>query len=467
MQTVFLRSNLYQALPVLYGDLGVFGTSAMLIEEDIHDVIRCFPLPIGSYSIGVNEKLQVDAFARDFTMTVRQLVKKFGMQPNGEIDWTNISASTKQAWEMGNFENRVEVSHMIIPNELYDPKQLSAKMRFPFASCYWEKGSGSNSGDPARDKFLSEKGYTFFPVLVPRWEVTGEDAWGSECPGMVAIGDARQLQLMEKRAAQAIEKKVSPPMVGPTSLKGMKASILPGDITFHDETNDKKFRPAHEVNLSLAELENKMDQIRRRIQRAFFEDLFLMLANDDRSNITAREIDERHEEKLLALGPVLEQLNQDLLDPLIDIAFDIMMSQRLLPEIPNELRGLDLKVEYISVMAQAQKLVGISSMERFATFTTNLMAVSPEVGDKANFDEMVDVYGDMTSVAPKVIRSDEEVAQIRQSRAAAAQKQAQMEQMQATTASVKNLSQASLDRDNALGRMVDMAEAGDLTGETA
>lgn len=160
---------------------------------------------------------------------------------------------------------------------------------------------------------------------------------------MLALGDVKQLQIGERRTMEAVEKMIRPPMIGPSSLKNQSASILPGDITYLDIREGMQgFRPVHEIQFRIQEMEQKQDQVRGRIQRAFFEDLFLMLANSNRRQITAREIEERYEEKLLALGPVLEQLNQDLLDPLIDIIFDIHLKQNLLPEIPEELQGLEI-----------------------------------------------------------------------------------------------------------------------------
>ena len=318
MNTIFLRSNLYRSLPILYGDLGVFSTAAMYVEEDFDDVIRTYALPIGSYSVANDSKLKVRVFFREFRMTVRQVVEMFAETgPDGKPDFSNISSGVQSMWANNNREAWVNIAHVIQPNDQYRPNNALSKYK-KYMSVYYERGSATNSnGDAAADegKLLSEKGYDYFPVLVPRWEVTGEDTYGTSCPGMIALGDIRQLQTGEKRSLQAIEKKVNPPMIAPTALKRVKTSILPGDITYTDEREGLKgFRAAHDINFQIQELEGKQEQIRIRIQRAFFEDLFLQLSRTDRREITAREIEERHEEKLLALGPVLEQLNQDLLD---------------------------------------------------------------------------------------------------------------------------------------------------------
>ena len=188
-----------------------------------------------------------------------------------------------------------------------------------------------------------------------------------------------------------------------------------------------------------------------------------MLANSDRREITAREIDARQEEKLLALGPVLEQLNQDLLDPLIDIAFQIMDRQGLIPEPPQELQGMDLKVEYISIMAQAQKLAGIATIERFAGFVSSVAAMDPSVLDKIDTQQMIDVYGDRLSLQPGIVRPDEEVQAMMAQKQQAQMNQQAMASIAQGANAMKQLSSADMTSDNALTRLIDNANAGALT----
>ena len=297
METVFLRSNLYNSLPTLYGDIGVFGTAAMLVEEDADAVIRTYVFPVGSYMLANSDRFKVEVFIREFQMTVRQLVEKFGGAERGAgIDWSRFSTAVHGLHEAGQMEAWIDVCHAIAPNPEFDPERLEAKYK-RFHSCYFERGgSGTRTGNFAldgfeQDRFLSESGYDLFPVLCPRWETAGGDVYGTTCPGMDALGDIRQLQTGERRGAQAIEKMVNPPMVGPSELRTSRASLLPGDITYLNEREGMKgFRPAHEVDPHIQELEGKQAQVRERIRRAFFEDLFLMLAISDRRQITAREI---------------------------------------------------------------------------------------------------------------------------------------------------------------------------------
>lgn len=446
MNTAFLRSNLYNVLPICYGDMGLFGTGCFLVEEDLTgNVFRFKPFQIGSYCISQNADLKVDTFFRKFKMTARQIILKFAikdpMKPQ-EIDWSVVSLAVREAYENNQQETWFEICHLIEPNQDYRPDALEAKYKL-FSSVYYE--NGSKDGRNKSETFLRESGYDYFPVFTPRWEINGEDIYGTSCPGMEALGDIKQLQIGEKRSLQAVDKMVNPALTGPTSLKNAKVSLTPGDITYNDiREGYQGLRPVHEVQFRISELEQKQAQVRQRIQRAFFEDLFLMLANSDRRQITAREIDERHEEKLLALGPVLEQLNQDLLDPLIDICFYIMNKQGLIPEPPPEAQGKDLKIEYISVMAQAQKMVGLGAVDRFMSFVAGAASYNQEVLDKVDSDNAIDVYADLTSVPSRMVRTDEEVMVIRENRQKAQQQAQQAEVARQQAAAAKDLSQAKI-----------------------
>ena len=464
MSTIFLRSNLYQSLPTIYGDMGIFGTACMFVDEDFDRVIHTYPIALGSFYLANDDKLRVRVFMRDLRLTVRQVVMKFGqIGENGMPDWTNISNYVKNLWDRGQYEFWIDILHVVMPNPDADATKFHSRYK-KYISCYYERGASNGNnlnyvdgGGFDADKYLSVMGYDLFPALAPRWEVTGEDVYGTSCPGMEMLGDIKQLQLGEKRSMQAVEKMVNPPMIGPSILRTQPSSILAGGTTWVDEREGTKgFRPAHEIDFRISELEQKQEQVRQRIKRGFFEDLFLMMASSDRREITAREVDERHEEKLLALGPVLERTNQDLLDPLIDLTFDKMLKQGLIPPPPPELQGQNLKVEYISIMAQAQKLIGLSGLDRFTGIIGSIVQTTGDrsVLDKVNMDALVDSYGDGLSLPPEVVRTEDQVTEIRQANAKAQQAAQQQEAIPQMAKSAKDLSQADLSGNNALARIV-------------
>lgn len=459
MRTMDLRSNLYQALPITYGDMGVFAGSAMGVFPDDDDLMRCYTYPVGSYRIARNHQGRADTFFRKYQMTVRQLVMEFGNPRLSEADkWKPFSIRVKTAFERGDYEQMISVGHMITLNLQFDPRRLDAKYSKPYSSDHYELGaSGTAQGStPYADTFLKESGYDYFPILAPVWESSTEDVYGTSCPGMDALGSTKELQLTEKRVSRAIEKQLNPALQGPTSLRNQKASLIAGDITYVDEVSGKGgLRPIHEVQLAVDQVQARIERIEYRISRCFYEDLFLMLAQME--GIQPRneaEIAERHEEKLLALGPVLESANDGLLDPLTDIEFARMMEIGWIPEPPEEISGMQLKVEYESIMAKAQKLVGVAGTERFLSFVGNLAAAFPVVLKKVDPLEAVEEYGDMMGVSSKIVRTKEETDRLIAEEQQAMQQKAMMEAAPQLAGAAQQLSATDLSTDNALTRMM-------------
>lgn len=449
MNSVFTRSNLYQALPVVYSQLGCFGIAALYVDEDPEEIIRCSPFPVGSYCVANGPHDRVDTFYREFQMTTGQLVDKFGLE--------NCSTGVQAEYNGGNYDAWHPVLHIIEVRRDRDERSRESR-DMPFRSAYMEKGE---------DKFLREAGYEEFPIMVPRWEVNGEDVYGSNSPGWTALGDVKSLNLKEKRKQELIDKGARPPMNVPVELKKNPISLLPGGTNFMDLQNQGAgMRPAYEPNPTwLQALANDMKELEDRINRAFYADLFLMLANSDRRQITAREIEERHEEKLLMLGPVLQRLNDELLDPLIDRTFNIMVrasepiwagrieGNPLLPEPPEEMEGMDIKVEYVSIMAQAQKSADIAAIERFAGFAGNMAAANPDVLDKVDFDEMLEEWADRAGVPARILKDAKEVAATRQQRAQMQQAQQAMAMANEAAQGAKTLSETEVTDDNILRRI--------------
>jgi hypothetical protein len=437
IRLVFAKSNFYNALADgVYPDLGVFGTNCTFIEEDDEDVIRCYTLPLGEYCLASSHRGVIDTVARDVAFTVAMVVDRFGLE--------NCSEYLKQMVRENRLDTWVDVVHVVEPNQSWNPyKSGPAGMRW--SSKWYEKNTSAVSGDP---EFLKRGGYEEFPAVCPRWNVTGMDIYGSS-PGMDALGDAKALQWLEARGAEVMDKVVRPPMVGPASLRNQRASLLPGDVTYLDGPN-AKFEPAIIVNSQAVSVnEEKIRQHENRIQGTFYADLWAMMLNDTRTQpVTAREVEERHEEKMLMLGPVLERLNDELLDPAITRVFNILQRKGRLPEPPPELQGTDVKVEYVSVMASAQRMVGISGVERTVAFVTNLAQLRPDSTDKLDIDKIIDEYNTMVGNSPEIIHSEEEVAQIRDARAQEMKAKSQGEAALKATEGAKNLATSPIGGDS-------------------
>ncbi len=446
MLNVFARSNIYKVFHSTYRDLGVFGTGSQSLEYDPKNIVRAYPYPIGSYGFSQDDNFRTDTFYYEIPYTVYQLVKKFGFD--------NVSDAVKNQYNNNNLNNVIKVVHGVEPN---NARNLSSALPkdMPFKSVWYEQNGKSG-------KFLRIGGFQEFPNMTPRWMVTGSDSYGSS-PGMDTLGINISVQIKEKRSNSLIDKMTDPPMVGPSSLQQSYASLIPGEITYIEgNTNNGKYEVAQKVDPNaIPTVRNDIREQTSEIDRAFFTDLFLMLSNSDRRNITATEVIERHEEKLLMLGPVLENVHTDLLDPTIDRAFGIMDRNGLIRPAPPELQGIDLKVKYVSILAQAQRAVGISSIEQTLGFAANIAQFKPDAIDKIDLEQTIDEVADMNGTPATIIRSDDEVKKIREKRAAdaAAQQSAQNVPVAAETAKTLSETPVGQDGGNALESVINQAGA--------
>lgn len=428
MRAVFAHSNTYRSLHTLYEELGLFGTAATVVLPDFDNVLHHYPLTAGEFAVSTDYRGKVDTLVREMQMTVGQLVGQFGID--------KVSPTVKNAFDRGAMNVWIPVIHIIEPRKNRDTTKGDAK-EMPWSSVYFESASGPDLG------VLSESGFKVFPVLAPRWAVTGNDIYGNS-PGMEALGDVKQLQHQQLRKAQAIDYQVNPPIQVPTTFKDAAKNRLPGGVMFVDATSSGQgVRTAFEVQLNLQHLLEDVQDVRGRIRTTYYSDLFQMLANDNRSGITATEIAERHEEKLLMLGPVLERLQNELLQPLIDQAFDFCSRAGILPPAPQVLADMDLNVEFIGPLAQAQRMVGAQGLDRLIGTVGTIAALKPDVVDKIDFDQAIDDYSDMYGMNPQIVIPTEALQEQRAARAKAQAAQAQLANAPAMASAAKDMAVAT------------------------
>lgn len=426
MQMVFAKTNIYQSLTMAYEELGAYGTAAIILYDDPDSIIHCMPLTIGEYCIATDGRGRVNTLYREFRMTVAQLVQEFGFE--------NCSSATQAMFNQRQYDKWVTVVNAIEPRDMRDPEKLDAK-NMPYRSVYFEECS-------EQGKVLRESGFRTFPVLCGRWGVSGGDIYGTS-PGMEALGDLHQLQQEQLRKSQAIDYQSNPPVLVPADLKDDDSAIVPGGTVFVDSTAQAQMvRTAFDVNLRLDFLLQDIQDVRSRVNEAFYKDIFMMLTEQGGDRMTATEVAERHEEKMLMLGPVLDRLNSEMLDPLITLVYERLEESGLLPPLPEELQGVELNVDFISILAQSQKAVTTNAIDRFVNALNVVAGMKNEVLDKFNVDYWADTYADSLGVDAKLIVPDKAALQIRQARAEAQQKQAQLEQAQQAASALKDVSSA-------------------------
>ena len=383
LEDVFSKSNVYGVLHGFYEEIAVFGTAAFLLEEDVQKGIFCRPFTIGEYCLGTDANGRVNRFARAFFMTKEQLVHTFGI--------TALPVALQQTQQNENRWHRVY--HLIYPNPSYDPAKKD-NQHLPYASVFFMENN----------HVLRKGGYHEFPVIAARWEVKNTSDIYGKGPGWKCLGDVKMLQKMQKTKLVALDKSTNPPVMVSANVQG-EVNLLPGGITRYNGAADGAVRPAYQVQPDLNALEQAISSVRSTIRSQFFADIFLALSAQDFSNKTVAEVAERHQEKMLILGPVLERLKNELLDPLIHRAIHVLARQGLLPSPPQSIQGLPLQIEYVSMIAQAQKAARLISLEQGLAYAALLASEHPELTARIDYSRALEEGLQSLGVAPVLLKT--------------------------------------------------------------
>jgi len=404
---IFSQSNIYNRLHGAYGEIGAFGTAAILIEEDDLRVINARLFTAGEYAVSFDNAGLPNAFAREVWMSALDMRDSFGDKVSGKVQ-SALRNHQEGQW--------FKVYHIIAEDKGFGtpPKRIT---RFPYYSLYWE---------PDQESELQLGGYEEFPVLVPRWDTIGSDYYGYG-PGEMALPESKTLQVMRAHFLRADELSIDPPVAFPQQVLGEQMQIRPGGVYFTSDPNNAA-RPIYQVQPNFEGHLQAIADSRDLIKQAFFADLFLMLAQMDmQGRMTATEVNIRQQEKMQMLGPVVERLEYELLNPLVGRTYMVAMRKGLIPNPPAEMAGQDIKVEYISMLAIAQKASSMDGINGLVALVTGLAGIDPEVVDKLNADEVIDQYARLSAIPAAVVNPEDQVMMVRASRQ---QQQAQEQQMQ-------------------------------------
>lgn len=411
--TILAGSNFYNSFAQECEDLVVFGTAPVITYEDETDLLRCYNPAVGEYYLSSSATLRVDGIYRTFVMTIAQIVDFFGVD--------KCPVDIQKLWQQKGSSLEVEriIAHSIEPNfGIQGTDAGKVKGNFAWREVYWVYGSGG-------EQALSFRGFVEQPFTAPRWSTQSNDAYGRSV-GMDVLPDVIQLQVETLRKAEAIEKQVRPPMIASMELKNQPSSILPGHVTYVANVSaGTGMRPMYEVNPDINGMMQDLAAIQQRIKTGFFNDLFLMLEQPspgDRK--TAYEVAQKMQEKLNVIGPVIENIITESLKPRLKRVFGILQRKGMIPPVPDSMKGIPLDVEFISMLALAQKAAATGGLERLIGIVGNMAAVFPEAKDNVDPDEFIREMSDLLGNPQKILRSMDAVRKIR------AQQQQQMQGMQ-------------------------------------
>ena len=452
--TVLAGSNFYTTMAQAFQDLALIGTAPPIIYEDFQDIIRLYLPVAGEYYLGAGARLDIDTLYREFTYTILETVEFAGFE--------NCPELVKKAFVEGGgrLDEELVVCHAIEPNfpiakkgnRPEDGKLNILPDYFTWREVYWLKGN--KTAKPLVKRGFIDK--PFFPML---WSRLSNDAYGRS-PCMDELGDNKQVQLQTYRMAEFTEKGVRPPMGASPEMKNEPASIMPAQITYFSTDNSKKgFFPLFQVEAQwVGVLTSQIEAVNKRIQTGLFVDVFMAITNmqgvQPRNEL---ELTKRDLERLQQLGPVIE-LVEGQLALMIRRVLSILERRRLLKPMPQSLRGVPIKIEFVNIMRIAQRSAeSVSMKDTFATLGELSAAAKaaglPDPLRGMKLDDAARKYADVNNFPSDLWWTPAEVLEQDKARAKAQQQQQAPQNAMAAVTAAKTLAETPLGGNNALGAL--------------
>ncbi len=431
--TVLARSNFYNAFAQECEDIVIYGTAVNIIYEDEKDLIRCYTPCIGEFYLGSGGTLRVNRFERVFVYTIAQMIDFFGVE--------NCPSDIQKLWfeKGGALTTERLVAHSIEPNFDVGRTKKVGKIKgdFTWREVYWLYGA-SSSGP------LAMRGFLDCPFTASRWSTQSNDAYGRS-PGMDILPDVRQLQVETARKAEGIERGLNPALIASAEMQNKPTSRLPGHITYlaGDIGAGKGMRSIYDTQFDLDHVSQDIALIQQRIKQGLFVDLFMAITDAPQNEKTKFEIQARLTEKMQTIGPVIENLLSESLQPKLKRIFGILKRKGMLPPPPKSMHGVPLDIQFVSILALAQKSASTSGIEALMRMVGELGQIHPDVLDIPDFDETVEEYSQLLGNKQKILKDRKIIAAIRKQRADMQAKQQQSAMMEQASKTAGNAAGAA------------------------
>ena len=422
LMRVFENSNFYNEAYKFYMDLVSFGTAILLAEKSKkrNTELVFATRDVKEMYISENSEGAVDVAFRDCKMTARQVWDQFGEE--------NLSDKAKKMYEKEP-EQYIQVLHSVFPRE---GGMVNAEPENkPFASIWIEKDT---------KQILKKSGEDTFPYIVARWSKETNERYGRS-PTMDAMADIRTLNKMVYVFLLASEYAANPMLAIPHEGWSNFKNKGPGSFVYYDAElpgDVKTITSKGDVLVNAESIKMYQDGV---MDVYFVNQLQLI----DKREMTAQEVRARQAENARILAPIFGTLNYEFLARLIDRSMsildgeiDIVTNTTLLPKAPPSIRRQDLKLKFVSPLAKAQRQHEGQSIAITLNAAMQWAQAKPEVLDNINWDTSIRLMSDIDG-SPAAILNDEKVVQnIRDQRAAAIQRQQEVQMAMSEAKALKD-----------------------------
>jgi hypothetical protein len=401
----------------LYQDLVFFGSGCIFVEDDPGFGPRFSARPISEIYIDVDSTGRVKAVFRKFDLKHWQAVDQFGAEA--------IPAVAEAAVKAPNDES--EFLHHVRRRGAPLPGKIDAS-GMEWESIYISK----------REKaIVDEGGFHENPYLIARWAVDAGELYGRG-PGNDSLPEAKMLNAIWRTYIRNIEKAADPPLLVENDgvMPGSQISVTPSaQIVVQSDGNTEPVRYLEsraQLNWSAELIESRT----KKIERAFHNEI-IQAFQDPR--MTATQVIELARLAQRQLSPVLGRMQEDLLNPLIERVYGILTRRRDFPRPPEEIVGEDLRIEYVSPVARAQKASESQSILDSFAAAQAVAQVDPSVMDNIDLDEAIRAIFVGNGTPVNIVRSKADVIEIRRTQAQVMEQEREAQQLAQTGETVSKL----------------------------
>lgn len=435
MEEVFAspHTRFYEQDDEMNAEVVPFGQGQLLVEEDKkHNTVLFRSIPLAQVYADTDDRGLVDTVHRHQLMSLRNIEQHFKKELEKNPTFRKILTEEIKNAKQSDEPNQT-IIHAVYPRDTPYPNTIKIAKNLPYASVYVWKDQAIT---------VKESGYHEFPYAIKRWSSRPGEIYGIG-PGVFALPDVKMLNKMSELTIRAANKNVETSYQAPDGAFASRIDLRGDRINYYDidsgmSPGNEVIRPIQaggDVRLGL-EMEN---QRRQMIAKHFYTDL---LQEDKKVEMSATESQIRAEERMRLMSPILARFHTDYMGPLITRVFGILNRMGVFPEMPEELNGQNMKIEYVSPLHKAQKLTDTARMGRFLTDAQQIAAIKPEALDRIKPDAVIDKLARDYDQSDEILATDEEVGQIRQARQQQQELAFGIEQLQGAASASADLAKA-------------------------
>jgi len=405
-------------------DLVTFCTGGLYVEENEvtkpgFNGFNFISMPPGTYATMEGRDGRVQGIFREYELRAQEAFDRWGETVSDDVKKNvKLNPSAKHMF-----------LHACFPKTWFGGKH---KTQLEFASY---------NIDISKKIIMQVGGYDDFPFFIIPWRRESGESYGRG-PGWTALPEVKTAHKVGELSLKEWALGIWPPVT--MVENGVIGSVrqTPGGITVVRKDGDVK---PWETGARYSDNRLKREDLQQTIREIFHMDKVKFLPpRDQMGQTTAYEVARRYQLSQQLLGPTHGNIVFHGLDRIVETTFNMMNRAGAFQDFA-ELLPVELKVEYESPLARAQKIQDIEAITNTIEAVAPIAEVKPDIMDNFKLDDTAVHVAKSLGYPAKLLNSEDERGELREARAKAEEKQQQLEQAALAAKAAKDAAGAAKD----------------------